>query len=329
MCARTPAEPASDAYFFDPVIKCCTYVPYLYNFLVGRILCDSEPAAQYGRASVEKRVAEAVGVTPLGLAPDAVTSLLYGRMEQAFGRNRAVRCPHFVEDGGRCGIWRHRNSTCVTWFCKHVRGEVGYAFWRESLHPLLLAVEKDLARWCVMELDPTMEVLRHLVEAGEWRYEQDDTLTREALDQRVDAKAYARVWGKWRGRELEYYRRCGELVSALGWAEALARCGSEARGYAQLAREAFVRLNSTDIPAALKVGSFRVVRMEGAMTRVESYSRYDPLDVPNDLMELLQFFDGRSTADALKAIAAERHVSVDPALVRKLVDFKLLVPREG
>jgi hypothetical protein len=43
-------------------------------------------------------------------------------------------------------------------------------------------------------------------------------------------------------------------------------------------------------------------------------------------MELLHYFDGRPVVDALAAIADERGVSLDAALVRKMVDFKLLVP---
>jgi hypothetical protein len=43
-------------------------------------------------------------------------------------------------------------------------------------------------------------------------------------------------------------------------------------------------------------------------------------------MELLPYFDGRPVADALAAIADERGVSLDAALVRKMVDFELLVP---
>jgi hypothetical protein len=45
-------------------------------------------------------------------------------------------------------------------------------------------------------------------------------------------------------------------------------------------------------------------------------------------MELLQYFDGRPVVDALAAIADERGVRLDSALIRKMVDFKLLVPPE-
>src|SRR4029077_8749799 len=100
-------------YYFDPVIKCCTYIPELPNFLVGRILSDNDPAAQFGRTTVEKRIKDGIAVTPLGLAQPPVFSLLYRSSEQSFGRSSSLRCPHYIEDGGRCGVWRNRDSTCA------------------------------------------------------------------------------------------------------------------------------------------------------------------------------------------------------------------------
>jgi len=238
MCVRNGQESASASYYFDPVVKCCSYVPDLHNFLVGRILSDADPAVQQGRATVEKRIADAVGVTPLGLKQPPVYALLYGRSLEAFGRSRTLRCPYYVEDGNLCGIWRNRESTCATRFCKHVRGHIGYTFWRDSLHPLLQAVEKDLAHWCVLQLQLGDGALRHLIDSGRWRSEAE-TVTGDALDNRADQKTYARMWGEWRGREHEFYCRCGALVSPLGWADVLAICGPSTRAYARLTQQAY------------------------------------------------------------------------------------------
>jgi hypothetical protein len=325
MCSCTLEESEPRSYYFDPVIKCCTYVPHLHNFLVGRILSDTDADAELGGTSVQGRIADRIGVTPLGLAPSPVFSLLYGNSEDAFGRSRTLRCPHYIEDGGRCGIWRHRESTCATWFCKHVRGRVGRTFWRDSLHQLLLIVEKDLARWCVLELHLSDDALRQLVAAAGWTYEAG-TVTGESLDHKADEKTYARVWGEWLGREHEFFVRCAELVSPLSWAEVLAIGGPEARAYARLTERAFGRLTSDEIPPTLNVGSFELVQIRRGRTRVNTYSEYDPLDIPGAVMELLPYFDGRPTVDVLAAIADERGISVDAALVRKMADFGLLVP---
>jgi len=326
MCATAGAgrESTPRGVFFDPAVKCCTYVPDLPNFLVGGILSDTDAAAEFGRRTVEKRIADAIGVTPFGLTKSPVHALLYRNSSDAFGRTRAFRCPHYIEDGGRCGVWRHRNSVCTTWFCKHVRGQVGYTFWHSSMLQLLGQVEGELTHWCVLELQLGDDALRHLMANGPEGRAGD--ITGDALDNKVDPEIYAQIWGAWRGREHEFFARCAELVRPLSWADVLAICGAEARVHARLTEESYRRLTSDDIPPVLEVGPMQLAHMRRGTMRISTYSGYDPLDVPNQVMELLPYFDGRPTEDVLATIAEERGIRLEPDLVRKLVDFMLLVP---
>ena len=164
MCRKTGDEVLSNDQFFDPAIKCCSIVPGLANFLAGGILLDNtetDADSARGRESVLHRIAEGVSVTPLGLGQSAFFKLVYDNCD-AFGRSRTLRCPHYIEETGRCGIWRNRGATCVAWFCKHVRGAVSRAFWRDSLQRLLDAIESDLATWCVLKLNPGINSLREV-----------------------------------------------------------------------------------------------------------------------------------------------------------------------
>src|SRR5690242_21120635 len=86
----------AQAVFFRPDAKCCTYVPALPNFLVGRILADRSPNAARGRASIQQRMTEGVGGTPIGLAMPPEYALLYSNAEDAFGRSHELLCPHFL-----------------------------------------------------------------------------------------------------------------------------------------------------------------------------------------------------------------------------------------
>lgn len=328
MWSRSGEKPAPGSFHFDRVIKCCTYIPNIRNFLVGRVLGDIDPAAQSGRATTQKRITKRIGVTPLGLRQPPVYALLYENSERFFGRNKALRCPHYLEAEGRCGIWTHRNSTCATWFCKHVRGKVGHEFWRDSLHRLLLSVEEELARWCVLELHPTDDMLRQLTATAEWT-SGNDSVTGESLDNKVNEEAYARLWGGWRGREEEFFARCAELVSPLSWSDVLAIAGPGVQAYAQLTQAAYRRLLSEDIPSVLTVGPIQLVNVRNGVARINSYDSYDPIDVPKAVMDLLYYFDGRPTRNALEAIATELGFNVEPELLRKLVDFGLLVRSDG
>lgn len=328
MCSSGTAQPSDRTYFFNPEIKCCTYIPDLPNFLVGRILSDEDPAAQFGRSTVEKRIAEGIGVTPLGLAQPPVFSLLYNNSSQFFGQARNLRCPHYsTEDGGGCGIWRNRYSTCATWFCKHVRGQVGYAFWRDCLHPLLQQLEHALTRWCVLELPFKEETLRQLVASSHWRHEAE-AVTGKAIDGKSDAKAHAQIWGEWRSHERELFVRCAELVNALSWSDVLAIGGPEVRAYARLTQSAYSKLLSDQVPRHLTVGPMQLVQIQNGLSRISTYSDFDAVDLPQSVMELLPYFDGRPTDQVLTAIANERGVTLESALVRKMVDFKLLVEPE-
>ena len=325
MCAKPGETDADDERFFDPAIKCCSTVPELSNFLVGGILSDAGADADSvkGRQSAVRRIKESVAVTPLGLGQSAAFKLLYENSDAAFGRSLKLRCPHYVEETGHCGIWRYRGAICSSWFCKHVRGAVGRAFWRDSLERLLVEIESSLGAWCVLQLDIGAEALRDLYKPG--ADAQPGSLNSAHLDDRPDPARQRRIWGRWFGREEEFYIECARLVDRLSWSEVLDICGAESRVQAELTRRAYERLLSDEIPAALKVGPVQLVQVTSAINRVRSYSPLDPLDVPGAVMDVLRYFDGAPCKNALDRIAAEKGIQLSDDLVRKLCDFEVLV----
>lgn len=329
MCAP-PGEPSSDsARFFDPHVKCCSYMPVMPNFLVGRILTDGDPALAQGLATVKARLAAGIAVTPLGLDCPPTYALLYAHQgSDVFGRSLAIRCPHFLDEGGgRCGVWQHRNSVCATYFCKFVRGALGQRFW-SAMRDLLLAIESDLARWCVLELDVGAEVLERLStfldESNRARH-----LDANALDGVADAATYQALWGHWRGREREFYVKCARLVDALTWREVVAVCGPNVRIQARLTQETYKSLTSDDTPALLKAGRFNVISLNQDSCCVSTYSSMDPVSLPKILIDLLPYFDGRPTDEVLQSIREEEHIALDKSLLRKLTDFQILVSSEN
>jgi hypothetical protein len=80
---------------------------------------------------------------------------------------------------------------------------------------------------------------------------------------------------------------------------------------------------SDALPRALEVGPFETVAMTADTTRVVTYLRYDPLDLPTELVAVLGAFDGRSVEQA-RAVLAEGGIEIDDALLRKLTDFGIL-----
>jgi hypothetical protein len=327
MCASGDERATPAALFFDPGVKCCSYTPILANYLVGRALADASADAAAGRASVRARIDARIAATPLGLQQPPTYKLLYEQTAQStFGRSLSLRCPHYLEEhGGRCGIWRHRSSVCATWFCKHERGAVGERFWM-SIHQLLTKVEHSLAQWCVVELDVGDAALASLFPpatlTGQLRppaYTLDDVAS---PDGRVS-------WGRWYGREVEFYLACAAKVDRLEWAEVVAIGGVEIRTLERIVSAAFADLVARTLPARLVLAPVQIVDMQSESCRVKTYSLTDLLDLPRALFETLRYFDGRPTAAVLEAIEASEGLRIDPALVRQLVDFRILVDPEA
>jgi hypothetical protein len=315
-------ESKDNGYYFNPAIKCCTYIPELPNFLIGAILNDSDDETAVGRDSVHQRIAAGIGVTPLGLYPTPSYTLVYRNSPAAFGRASSLRCPHYVAHTGLCSIWRHRAPPCITWFCKHNRGAIGRAFWRE-LHAFLLAVQYNLSLWCLHSLDIGVDALRAILDLTQ-SADAESNISSETLDGQADEHSRHTIWGNWLGKEPEFYQRCARLIDDLDWNEVLSISSPEIPLRVQLLQSAYQKLVANDIPTHLQVGNFQVVQASAQNVKITTYSPYDPLDVPRQVLEVLTYFDGRPLSETLEVIAREKNFPINSQLIRKLMDFGLL-----
>lgn len=327
-CAMLPPANGSSLeldVYFNPKTKCCTYVPVLPNFLVGRILADETPEMGRGRASMLARLQNSALVNPLWLEKGSGYDHNYTTRRDFFGRLDEMVCPHYLdEQGGLCGIWRHRNAICTTWFCKHARGDVGHQFWL-TLRDLLREVENDLTQWCALELGIAPAVIRELDQL-ETRGETIRLLEVEQAQPELSTATLKKIWGTWYGRENAYYLECARQVAALSWSEVLAICGPTVQTLARLTHQAHAQLLSDSVPERLRPGKFKLVSMQADHSIVESYLPTDPLRIPRPVMELLPRFDGRPTSAVITETALTTGRKINPSLIRKLVDFKILVP---
>jgi hypothetical protein len=313
MCKPMNAKAATASLtVFDPDTKCCTYVPTLPNFLLGLILEDDDPSSAAGRISVERRIDGGIGVTPLGLQPDPQYVLIYKSAgDQLFGRSTGLRCPHYLPlDGGQCGIWKHRNAVCATWFCKYQRGRVGKQFW-DALLSLLTVVERHLGLWAAAELGEPIAGLGPAL------------LPYYASVPRSPAS----LWSpRWRGRPKAFYRESARLVNPLTWMQVREIGGPElALGAGQL-RAIYGALQADELPSHLRLASVGRVEHEDGHVALIGYQRNDMLLLPRALADALERFDGRKpTAQVCDEITWQAGTELDRAAVRRLVDFGVLV----
>jgi hypothetical protein len=298
MCKKHEPEGPSD-YVFNLKTKCCTFIPNLPNYLVGSILLDDDPEFAEARAQFEKAAVQRV-VTPLEIAPPWF--YWYHYVDKQFGDAESLRCPYYIDrDGGLCGIWKHRNSRCSTWFCKYNRHSIGVGFWKK-LDALLTAVEKCLAKWCVSQLDMQLPA----EPTDNWRA----------------------IWGRWTGKEPEFYKECFRLVSPMTWKEVVECCDAETLSLIPPMLEAFSKLHQQIIPDRLRLGQITREPLPNNMIRVVGYSKYDPLDLDKKLLDVLEYFEGMSWSEAVEWIGKRIGIHISQEMVLNLYEYNILVDAE-
>ncbi len=319
-CVMCPSagERVAGVYPFRPDVKCCVYTPRLPNFLVGRILADDD--LPHGIATVTARLEARTGVDPLGIGVPPARRVLHDKVVNAIGRSRELRCPHFDDDDGSCGIWKYRNHLCSTWFCKHERGALGHAFWL-SVKALLKSIECDLAQWAALETGVSAAALHQLMVEADRK--PDTPIDADDVDGIVSDHRYAALWGGLVGSETEFYKGCADRVSGLTWSEVLAICGPEVRARLEVVKLAAAELSRPI--ESLRIGSYQLLGVnEDGITAI-TYSSLDPIGVPQAILTILHMFDGSPADQIFEKIELERGIRIQPELVRSLVDYQLLL----
>jgi Fe-S-cluster containining protein len=322
MCDRSDKSgtsepsPALDTAFFRPDLKCCTYHPTLPNYLVGAVLSDESSELAPGKTRLREKIARRIGVTPEWLAaPRKYLVLLDAARESSFGRSESLLCPYYERETGRCSIWRHRESVCATFFCKHSAGATGHAFWT-ALRRYLYHVERTLAGHAAKSVDPS------LVEPSLPRH----ALTREDLEDKP-ARDYERTWGTWVHREEALYVACAEKVRSMG-REEFARVVDDAGGTALLraAEAAYAAVASPELaPRLVRNDDMRVVPAAGGVG-VTTYSRYDSLFLTQDLYDLVGQFRDEPLGAEVERLEREHDVEIPASLLLELQLHGVLTP---
>jgi hypothetical protein len=309
-CPMISADPARNAseHHFNPRTKCCTYWPELPNFLAGFILQDEDPSFARARAQMETfLVTKEMMITPLGATPPPSFFEQYNKLK-SFGTDLSLRCPFYQEDQtGNCGIWKYRNGRCATWFCRFSRGSVSVVFWK-YMDQLFNAIEKSLSRWCVLQFGFANEALQQIFPPP-----------------RTQMRISATMWDQWLGREREFFVECSRSVAALHWNDVSRIGGIDLEVPARLLRESHLQLLRHDLPASLKLNQWKHwTAADPEMMRIWTYSRYDPIEVPRRIVDVLSYFQNCTTEQALARIEQEKGIRLDREYVRMLTDFGVL-----
>ena len=323
MCDQGQIAPVAMDYF-KPDAKCCTYHPGLANYLVGAILADDGEELAEGRRRLRARIAARIGVTPRMVQAPRKYNLIYAaaRGTGVFGRTKALLCPYFdAEGGGRCTVWRYREAVCSTYFCKYTAGKPGWEFW-DTLKGYLNTTERLLAHYAATTIDAT------LTEPAVERF----ALTLEDVEDRAPNDAdYARYWGKWVGREEEFYIACYERVKNLSKEVFHKNVDDTPECRAFLAR-----LEAKYDAIAKPIQPKTLVRAKNLKSRigeetvvVTTYNPYDAFSLERELFDVLGKLKEEETLEEnLARLDKEEDIQLAPELIQYLFIHGVLTAPE-
>ncbi len=323
MCDHGQNAPLAMDYF-NPSAKCCTYFPSIPNYLVGAILADEGEELAEGRRRLREKIATRIGVTPQFMAPPRTYSMLYnaGRGQGFFGRSLKMMCPYFDGDnGGRCTVWRYRESVCSTYFCKYTAGKPGFEFW-DTFKGYLYLVERALAQFSATMVDravkePTIA---------------PDVLTREDLEDRGPKdEDYSSYWGEWVGREEEFYIACYRRVMALpkDEFERVVDDAPQGRGARARMEAKYDHIMNPKLPTHLIRPKDLKKRVTDEHVVVTTYNPYDAFSIEKELFDTLGMFRANETLEENLARLDEKHdIQLAPELVHYLFVHGVLAAPE-
>lgn len=305
---------------FRPDTKCCTYYPRLPNFLVGALLSDGRAELAEGRRRMEEKMGSRLGVTPQWVKASARYNLLYRNSRQFFGRAASMRCPYYEEQQGGCTIWPYREAVCSTFFCKYVAGADGRKFWM-TLKTYLTLAEIQLSRYAVLQLLP------EYILAGRDKPELTDSPSVEDLDERpVPAKDYTALWGKWEGREADFYRACYELVRALTPEQVDKLLGLDGVIELKVLEKSHRDAVTPELPKVLKLNPEATVKwLADGSVALGAYSEYDAVALPGMAYALLVEFTGLEPVEKVRErLRQEKQADLHEDILLELYRHRIL-----
>jgi Fe-S-cluster containining protein len=318
MCNHGEPAPVPMEYFRSDT-KCCTYWPQLPNYLVGAILADPSPEQEEGKKRLRKIIASRKAVTPYWVSRPGRWQLLLSAYGNAFGRAGSLRCPFFDQEHpeASCTIWRHRETICMTYYCKYNGGQRGYDFW-VAFKDYLAQVQASTVRFATDAIDTS------LINP---QLNLKDLTVEEIDDEPPKDSDYARWWGKWVGHEEEFYIKCYEWLASVPREQFMMNVDSIESVKAALdkLKSAHEVLEAKLIPTSLVRNARMREQHVNDKVVVTTYHRYDSFSLDKDLYDVVGLFRGdQSLTENLERLKKDG-VELAPDLIEFLFAAGVLV----
>lgn len=136
---RPEAVDCQNCSVYPATVKCCTYEPFLPNYLIGATIAQ-------GREGPHDF--DSLNYIPLGYLPSPHIKRQLVNKASRFGQPDMATC-RFLRQGD-CQIWPLNGGQCRSYYCKSKYAEAGLQTWRAATH-YLVTVEHLLAQELLAE----------------------------------------------------------------------------------------------------------------------------------------------------------------------------------
>ncbi len=210
---------------YQPSLKCCTYEPYLPNYLVGALFenpSTSAQALQVLRRKIEKREYS----LPVGMMASVRYQVHFNNREpEDFGNREDWLCPYYQREQQNCGVWRNRGAVCTTYYCQSNHGKKGIAFW-EKFSDYLTYVEMAIMEDVLVHMGFSP---RQISDCLEYINRQDGSPAEMKSDS-LPLAVSKKLWLEHFDNQEEFFRKCYRMVKEFDkkrFREALGEMGAD------------------------------------------------------------------------------------------------------
>lgn len=190
-------------------LKCCTFHPFIPNYMVGALLSDENAVAahQVFKGKIERREY----ALPIGMvAPVAYQVPFNNRAEGEFGQREDWLCPYYNREKNNCNVWRNRGVVCTTFFCQSSYGGMGLEFWNK-MNDYLWYVELALLEEALTMLDFSP---RQVMELLDYHNRQKGSKA-EMQSKFLPEKKARELWNGYFDDQEGFYKKSFDIVSNL------------------------------------------------------------------------------------------------------------------
>jgi Fe-S-cluster containining protein len=197
--------------FYENHLKCCTFHPFLPNYVVGAILSEESLAAPSALSNIRNKIQRREYSLPLGIvAPPSYQVAFNSKKDNEFGRREEWLCPYFNLEKQNCGIWRHRGAVCTTFYCQSSFGSKGLKFW-DGLSNYITYVEMALMEEALVMLDFSPRQVSDLLEF----LNREEASKLEMKSVQMPEKKARELWNGYFDDQEGFYRKCFQIVSGI------------------------------------------------------------------------------------------------------------------